>query len=418
VPSFQGWHFLFRHSGKAYLGQRAVDHLSGFTTLLNSLATDLMLRYLMEYYSDKLKKATLDLTASSSQLDLDIRNLPRTSTPDHRNAIISKLKTQHYARRSKIKNEYGTPMPEKIAPEVKVFPILELPQEIQDLIWRFTLPGPRVVPILHKEKFHGLTSPCAPPVALHICRASRDVALKSGYEMAFRTSKNAAPIYFNFALDTAYIDSPSLFGDIVSHGEPRFSSLPSASRIKKLALGLSVTLTWHDSTFWTMARLAKYSSLETLYITTYLCDEWLSYGELKSSKVRNVLVPHLGQQAIEWRAAIARAQTDHFPEITVTNVDVLLITNSTLRPWMCKKVLEKWETSMAKALEDTKPEYVVDPAQVTAVAKSKIAVFDSIACVCDAAYAEKVYARYDASYSHQWEIQLRDRLRTYAVSYY
>jgi hypothetical protein len=377
-----------------------------------------MLRYIMEYYSEKLRKATLDLTASSTQLDLDMGNLPPTSSPDYRNAIISKLKRQHYARRSKIKHDYGALTSEKMPPEAITFPFLELPQEIQDLIWGFTLPGPRVVPILHKEKFYGLASPCAPPVALHICRASRDIALKSGYELAFRTSKHDAPIYFNFALDTAYIDSPSLFGDIVGHGEERFSSLPSASRIKRLALGLSVTLTWHDSTYWTMPRLAKYSSLETLYIATYLCDEWLSYGEINPLRVKNVLVPHLGQQAIERRGAIERAKTEHFPQLTVSKVDVLLITNLTLRPWMCQKVLDKWETSMAKALKDVKPEYVVDPAQVTAVARSKIAVYDSIARVCDAAYAEKAYARYDASDAQQWEIQLRDRLRTYAVSYY
>src|SRR5580692_1134588 len=108
-----------------------------------------MFRYIMEYYSDKLRKATLDLTASSTQLDLDIRNLPLTST-DHRNAIISKLRRQHYARRSKIKHDYGEPAPEMITPEDKTFPFIELPQEIQDLIWKFTLPGPRVVPILHK----------------------------------------------------------------------------------------------------------------------------------------------------------------------------------------------------------------------------------------------------------------------------
>jgi hypothetical protein len=372
----------------------------------------------MDYYSDKLRKATSDLTASSTQLGLDIRNLPMTSSPDYRIALISKLKRQHYARGSKIKRDYGVPAPEIMAPDDKTFPFLELPQEIQDLIWGFTLPGPRVVPILHKEKFYGLTSPCAPPVALHICRASRDIALKSGYELAFRTSKHAAPIYFNFVIDTAYIDSPGLFGDIVGHGEQRFSSLPSASRIKRLALGLSVTLNWHDSTFWTMPRLAKYSSLETLFIATYLCDEWLSYGEITPSKIKNVLVPHLGQQAIEWRGAIAKAKTEHFPHLTVKNVDVLLITNPTLRPWMCQKVLDNWETSMAKALKVAKPEYILDPAQVTAVAKSKIAIFDSIACVCDTAYAEQAYARYDASYSYQWEVELRERLRACSVSYY
>ena len=371
----------------------------------------------MEYYSDKLRKATLDLAASSTQLDLDIRNLPLASSTDHRNAIISKLKRQHYARRSKIKFDYGAPAPEIVATGDKTFPFLELPQEIQDLIWRFTLPGPRVVPILNKEKFYGLTSPCAPPITLHICQASRDIALKSGYELAFCTSKHAAPIYFNFGIDTAYIDSPELFGDIVGHGEQRSSSLPSASRIKRLALGLSVTLNRHDSTDWTMPHLAKYSSLETLFIATYLCDEWLSYGEIKPSKIKNVLVPHLGQQAIEWRGVIERAKMEHFPQLAVTNVDVLLITNPTLRPWMCQKVLDNWEITMAKALKSTKPEYVLDPAQVTAVAKSKIAVFDSIACVCNAVYAEKAYARY-ASYSYQWETQLRDRLRSYSVSYY
>ncbi len=372
----------------------------------------------MDYYSEKLRKATLDLAASSTQLDLDIQTLPLTSGPDHRNAIISKLKRQHYARRSKIKRDYGVPVAENMTPEDTTFPFLELPQEIQDLIWRFTLPGPRVVPILHKMKFYGLASPCAPPVALHICQASRDIALKSGYELAFRTSKHPAPIYFNFALDTAYIDSPDLFGDIVEHGEERLSSLDSALRIKRLALGLSVTLTWLDSAYLSMPRLSRYSSLETLYITTYLCDEWLSYGDIVPSKIKNVLIPHLGQQAIKWRGAIERSKGEHFPHLTVTKVDVLLITNSMLRPWMCQKVLQKWETSMAKALKDNKPEYILDPAQVTAVAKSKIAVFDSIACICDAAYAEKAFSRCDPSYSSQWGIQLRDRLRTYAVSYY
>lgn len=382
----------------------------------------------MDYYSDKLKQATLNLAASSTQLALDIRNLPMTASPDHRNAIMSKFERQHYARKSKIKQDYGVPVLESTDLEEKTFPLLELPPEIQDLVWEFTLPGPRIVPILRKEKFYGLTSPCAPPIALHVCRASRDVALRSGYELAFCTTKHPTPIYFNFAIDTAYIDHPGLFCDLVGHGEAHFSSLDSASRIKRLALGLNVTLDWTGANYWTTPRLEKYASLETLYIATYLCDEWLNYGEIKPAKINNVLIPHLGFQAIRWRQAIKSWQEEaaevtndeEMPgrKLSIDNVEVLIITNTTLRPWMCRRVLNQWDKAMAKHLKTRKPEYILDPTQVTAAAKSKLAVFDSVANACDTAYAEKAYAKHGYGHTSLWESLIRGRLRTYAVRYW
>jgi hypothetical protein len=78
----------------------------------------------------------------------------------------------------------------------------QLPEEVQNRIWRLPLPGPRIVRVTPSTD-GGLKSICAPPVALHITRASRREALNNGYQLAFPTVLQPLRIYFNFATDVA-----------------------------------------------------------------------------------------------------------------------------------------------------------------------------------------------------------------------
>ncbi|TVY12843.1 hypothetical protein LARI1_G009002 [Lachnellula arida] len=78
-----------------------------------------------------------------------------------------------------------------------------LPTELQIKIWRRALPGPRIIQFHYLNgtfSFHG----ARPPLVLHICRTSREVAL-SVFEPAFTRDGQQVPIYIDLAHDTLYL---------------------------------------------------------------------------------------------------------------------------------------------------------------------------------------------------------------------
>jgi hypothetical protein len=93
----------------------------------------------------------------------------------------------------------------------------QLPYEIRLKIWRFAIPGPRVVP-LHFElrdvtsdgkpisKFSPWRSSDPVPVVLHICHDARAEALKS-LGRAFGTHFHEPQVYVNFDIDTILFGS-------------------------------------------------------------------------------------------------------------------------------------------------------------------------------------------------------------------
>jgi hypothetical protein len=82
----------------------------------------------------------------------------------------------------------------------------KLPTELQILIWKHALPGPRIVAInvsKDRQKFHPLHTPI-PPI-LQVCHASRALALKT-LQQCFGTGTPGTALYtynyFNPTLDT------------------------------------------------------------------------------------------------------------------------------------------------------------------------------------------------------------------------
>ena len=106
-----------------------------------------------------------------------------------------------------------------------------LPPELQNMIWRYSLPGPRVIRAELHSKIYLKFKDAHPSIALHVCRNSRQEALLS-YKLLFksesiyededefqpRPSRRPRPIYINPVLDTIYLisdiyDKKSLYID-------------------------------------------------------------------------------------------------------------------------------------------------------------------------------------------------------------
>ncbi|KAE9370354.1 hypothetical protein N431DRAFT_468415 [Stipitochalara longipes BDJ] len=89
----------------------------------------------------------------------------------------------------------------------KLFP--KLPVELRQIIWRYSLPGPRVVAVFCwsnvEHAFCKSTSPI--PTALHVNKEARSVALQS-YKARFSISSDPAKpakIYFDSEIDSLYL---------------------------------------------------------------------------------------------------------------------------------------------------------------------------------------------------------------------
>ncbi|KUJ17044.1 uncharacterized protein LY89DRAFT_70362 [Mollisia scopiformis] len=80
----------------------------------------------------------------------------------------------------------------------------DLPIEIRQAIWKWSLAA-RVVEVKFNVN-HGFFSTNKPPVALSVCKDSRD-AVKYLYPICFGTIIHEAAIAFNFSLDTLYLDA-------------------------------------------------------------------------------------------------------------------------------------------------------------------------------------------------------------------
>lgn len=84
----------------------------------------------------------------------------------------------------------------------KLFP--KLPLELRRAIWRYSLPGRRVVEGLYDDGTGQFWSRCPIPTALHVNSEARGVALET-YQLAFATQKANAMIYFDFSIDALYV---------------------------------------------------------------------------------------------------------------------------------------------------------------------------------------------------------------------
>ncbi|ESZ99067.1 hypothetical protein SBOR_0477 [Sclerotinia borealis F-4128] len=92
-----------------------------------------------------------------------------------------------------------------LSPTARTFPkFKELAVEVRDMIWKFSLPGPRIVDIIYnKDQDKYLSFHSKPPSLLHTNREARYVAQKI-YNLCFETQSNLANIYIRFDTDIIY----------------------------------------------------------------------------------------------------------------------------------------------------------------------------------------------------------------------
>jgi hypothetical protein len=87
----------------------------------------------------------------------------------------------------------------------------QLPVELRLKIWKLSLPGPRVV-LLKQDSFpptKSFRSPAEIPVALAVCRESRQEALIF-YEFAFGVHEFPGEICFDFSIDSILLDCETI----------------------------------------------------------------------------------------------------------------------------------------------------------------------------------------------------------------
>jgi len=109
--------------------------------------------------------------------------------------------------------KWPDPPPKEWKPFLSSFTLFQnFPIEIRQMIWKLTL-QPRVVEISYKNE-HGFYSRVKTPVALRVCRDSRD-AVGHLYPLRFGSAVDDLATTFNFSLDTLYFDG--IIGEHVIH---------------------------------------------------------------------------------------------------------------------------------------------------------------------------------------------------------
>ena len=107
------------------------------------------------------------------------------------------------------------------APENTFTYFLKLPLELRQNIWDVSLPLQRVVKVFYHQERDTYTSAARIPTALHVCKESRQQALKV-YQLSFKSTTGEARVYFNFECDVLHIDMDGVGSPRI----PRFKKIP------------------------------------------------------------------------------------------------------------------------------------------------------------------------------------------------
>ncbi|KAH6724299.1 hypothetical protein BKA61DRAFT_588202 [Leptodontidium sp. MPI-SDFR-AT-0119] len=92
----------------------------------------------------------------------------------------------------------------------------KLPSELRLEVWKFALPGSRVVEVLYNaSNGRSCYSSCPPPIHLSVSYEARQVALER-YKLSFATLMSPPIIYFDMEIDQIYIGA----GNFLIAGEP------------------------------------------------------------------------------------------------------------------------------------------------------------------------------------------------------
>ncbi|KUJ14475.1 uncharacterized protein LY89DRAFT_140532 [Mollisia scopiformis] len=124
---------------------------------------------------------------------------------------------------------------------------LHLDYDVRFMIWRLSLPGPRIVEVQHSHNVEDPSwiSTCHPPPTLQVCRESRMIALK------FYTfcHSDRMRVYLNPSIDTLYFGpfaNQHAFAEFVEHADP-----DDLLSLKKLAINEMYLPTWRSGPPWT-----------------------------------------------------------------------------------------------------------------------------------------------------------------------
>ncbi|KAE8452594.1 hypothetical protein EG329_013853 [Mollisiaceae sp. DMI_Dod_QoI] len=158
-----------------------------------------------------------------------------------------------------------------------IFP--QMPIEVRQAVWKMSL-RPRVIEIEYNKE-HGFYSRVKPPIALSVCKDSRD-AVEYLYPLCFGNVIHEPAIVFNFSMDTLYFDTA--FG---SHTVPFLFSLKQkeAENIQALAFDRSLDDYFDEWIGWELEAinaLEKYTrsmpALKEVYVVCRLDKWWHEHG--------------------------------------------------------------------------------------------------------------------------------------------
>lgn len=179
-----------------------------------------------------------------------------------------------------------------------VFP--NLPYELRCMIWEATC-WPRVIEIEYDEEA-GFTPRACDPIALKICKESRDTIIQS-YPLCFGSIFHPAKTRFNFSRDTLYIDNG--LEDNVPHFFSTFGTLETSSLqflaledcFNEAVLPFEVTLTTQ-----LQKMVTKFTALRELlivYDVADMTDRTLFCSDGHAMELHAVLPKELDHPAVE-----------------------------------------------------------------------------------------------------------------------
>jgi hypothetical protein len=141
-------------------------------------------------------------------------------------------------------------LPMDISPSFTLFE--QLPSELRIKIWKFVLPGPRVVSVRFNRGAQQYTSSTTPPILLRACPESRNLALET-YTNLILSPEYESSVFVDFTRDTIFFDSL----DCSPKGDLSFDLAKSPHRDRILSCAIDVQL-------WEVLRVFRYESLSEL----------------------------------------------------------------------------------------------------------------------------------------------------------
>ncbi|KAE9376071.1 hypothetical protein N431DRAFT_464128 [Stipitochalara longipes BDJ] len=113
----------------------------------------------------------------------------------------------------------------------------DLPPEIRHQIWRYMLPGPRVVHIVGSSRPNGgqcFVDATDNPLLLRICQESRTVA-RERYQLSFEPHLQC-PVYFDFSSDILLMQDEKVLSMFFERSKGPITS--EVTRVKAIAVGM------------------------------------------------------------------------------------------------------------------------------------------------------------------------------------